>query len=372
MREAIALRIRNSWVALYASRAPCKTGVSCVEIEFAIFMSNTAVTPVAVFGTLFAGGVIVVINPETKEEKLAYLIEDAQATALVTEGPLARIFAPVVADRRTLRTVLCAEPPQGADVESFEAVLEATPAEPMANCTIPFDLAALIYTSGSTGLPKGVMMTHLSMVFSVASISEYLRLGENDRILGLLPLAFDYGLYQLLMSIRLGSTLFLERSFAFPAHIIRRVEEEAITIFPGVPTVYATLLSIHGRSPLALTSVRRVTNTAAALLPAMHAGLREIFPNALIFAMYGLTECKRVCYLEPEMLELEALFSRKSDPRNGDVCSFIGWKTSRSRGEWDPARTWAPHYGGLLASARAERAHAQGGAAARRADTLHA
>jgi long-chain acyl-CoA synthetase len=118
----------------------------------------------------------------------------------------------------------------------------------------------------------------------------------------LLPLAFDYGLYQLLMSVRLGSTIVLERSFAYPAQILKRVAEEEITVFPGVPTVYATLLAMHEKKPLSMPGVRRVTNTAAALLPAMHKGLTEMFPNALIFAMYGLTECKRVSYLEPELL----------------------------------------------------------------------
>ena len=79
-------------------------------------------------------------------------------------------------------------------------------------------------------------------------------------------------------------------------------------MFPGVPTVYATLLAMHEKKPLSLPGVRRVTNTAAALLPAMHVrGSREMFPNALIFAMYGLTECKRVSYLEPELLDREAV-----------------------------------------------------------------
>jgi acyl-CoA synthetase (AMP-forming)/AMP-acid ligase II len=141
------------------------------------------------------------------------------------------------------------------------------------------------------------------MVFAAGSISEYLRLDASDRILGLLPLAFDYGLYQLLMSARLGATLVLERSFVFPAQTVRRVEEEGVTVFPGVPTVYATLISMSEREPLELPSVRRVTNTAAALLPAFQDGLRRLFPNALVFAMYGLTECKRVSYLEPELLE---------------------------------------------------------------------
>lgn len=269
----------------------------------AIYLANGSPAAVAIFGTLLAGGVFVVVNPETKQDKLAFIVDDAEAAFLVTEGALARNWAPIAPERASLRSVLCADPPAGLDgVESLSAALDAAGAAPASPGTIPLDLAALIYTSGSTGQPKGVMMTHQSMVFAAGSISQYLRLGPDDRILGLLPLAFDYGLYQLLMSVRLGATLVLERTFAFPAQIVKRVEEERITVFPGVPTVYATFLSMLGREPFELPSVRRVTNTAAALLPSMHEGLHRIFPNALVFAMYGLTECKRVSYLEPELL----------------------------------------------------------------------
>jgi acyl-CoA synthetase (AMP-forming)/AMP-acid ligase II len=174
---------------------------------------------------------------------------------------------------------------------------------PPASINIPVDLAALIYTSGSTGNPKGVMQTHQSMLFAAHSLTTYLRLAADDRILCVLPLAFDYGLYQLLMSVQLGATLILERSFTFPAQIFARMEEQAVTVFPGVPTIYAMLLSIHGREPLRFPSVTRITNTAAALPDDFVPRLREIFPNALIYRMYGLTECKRVSYLEPELAD---------------------------------------------------------------------
>src|SRR5699024_5374125 len=109
------------------------------------------------------------------------------------------------------------------DAESFDdAIASAAPLDGRV-AAIPLDLAALIYTSGSTGNPKGVMQTHQAMVFACGSLVEYLRLGADDRILCALPLAFDYGLYQLLMSVRLGATLVLERSFTFPAQVFSRM-----------------------------------------------------------------------------------------------------------------------------------------------------
>jgi acyl-CoA synthetase (AMP-forming)/AMP-acid ligase II len=81
------------------------------------------------------------------------------------------------------------------------------------------------------------------------------------------------------------------------------MHEQQVTVFPGVPTVYAMLLSMHARDRLCFPSVTRVTNTAAALPAVFQQQLREVFPNALIYRMYGLTECKRVSYLEPELAD---------------------------------------------------------------------
>ena len=155
--------------------------------------------------------------------------------------------------------------------------------------------------------------------------------------MNVLPLAFDYGLYQLLMAIRIGGTLVLERSFAFPAQTLKRIEEEQVTVFPGVPTVYATLVSMK-TTPDVYPSVRRLTNTAAALPPSFHDVLHERFPNALIFRMYGLTECKRVSYLEPELVEREADVGRQGDPRHGGVRARRGRHARRAGRERDPAR----------------------------------
>jgi amino acid adenylation domain-containing protein len=289
--------------ALRLARALQELGVGRGD-RVAIFMDNSAGCATAVYAAMLAGGVFVVVNPQTKEDKLLYVLDDCEATVLLTEGALTRTALSAAATASSVRAVIAASAPDGVDgALSFDDVVASSEPDPRPAGTIPLDLAALIYTSGSTGFPKGVMMTHQSMVFAAGSISQYLRLERDERILGVLPLAFDYGLYQLLMAIRMGGALVLERSFAFPAQIVKRVEDEEITVFPGVPTVYATLLSMRRSMEFELPTVRRVTNTAAALPATFHGELRRIFPNGLVFAMYGLTECKRVSYLEPELLE---------------------------------------------------------------------
>ena len=102
------------------------------------------------------------------------------------------------------------------------------------------------------------MMTHQSMVFTSWSLIQYLRLTEDDRIMLLLPLAFDYGLYQLLMSITIGGTLIVEQSFVFPATVYRNIEKYQPTVFPGVPTIYAMMIAANKKTGLKFDCIKKI------------------------------------------------------------------------------------------------------------------
>ena len=270
----------------------------------ALYLDNGVPVVEGIYATLLAGAAFMVINPQTKADKLAYVLNDAGARALITDGRLARSLRDVVPQVPALTTVVQHGTLREdvANSVAYDELVAGVDTAPNDAGTIPPDLAALIYTSGSTGNPKGVMLSHQNVTFTQGSLVEYLRLSDEDRILNVLPLAFDYGLYQLLMGIHVGATVVLESSFGFPQHVVRRVQDEGVTVFPGVPTVFATLLSLHRKSPLSMPSVRRITNTAAHLPDDYVPALLQMAPDALIFKMYGLTECKRVSYLEPELV----------------------------------------------------------------------
>jgi amino acid adenylation domain-containing protein len=274
-----------------------------------VFADNTVETVVAFWAVLKANAVISVVNPLTKADKLAYLLNDCRATALVTDGHITPVFADAAARSPHLRTIVVSgalDQKRLAELPGVVAWEEALAAgnghEPPGRRAIDADLASIIYTSGSTGDAKGVMLTHRNMLTAATSVSTYLELGENDVILGILPLSFDYGLYQLIMAFRLGARLVLERSFTYPAQVLKVMVEECATVFPGVPTIYAILAEMKTLKDTDLSTIRTVTNTAAAL-PVKHIEmLRDLFPKARVFSMYGLTECKRVSYLPPSDL----------------------------------------------------------------------
>ena len=268
----------------------------------ALFLDNSWASPVSIFGTLIAGGVFVLINPQTKAEKLEFILADSGARVLIADNRLEKTYCSALARLPGPPHLLLVNVSADGTCE-WPATTDAPQPLEAAAAVIPLDLAAIIYTSGSTGTPKGVMQTHQSMSFTVGSLVEYLQLSRGDRILCVLPLSFDYGLYQLLMAVSLGACLVLERSFTFLGQILETVRGEQVTVFPGVPTIFAALIAAHRRTALCFPAVTRVTDTAAALPEEFIGSLRQIFPNALIYAMYGLTECKRVSYLEPKLLD---------------------------------------------------------------------
>jgi acyl-CoA synthetase (AMP-forming)/AMP-acid ligase II len=146
------------------------------------------------------------------------------------------------------------------------------------------------------------MSDHSNVVFAAESIISYLRNVDTDIVINFLPLSFDYGLYQLLMAFKFGGTLVLENSFTFPQAILGAMQREKVTGLPGVPTVFALLLQTD-LTAYDLSSLRYLTNTAAAL-PASHVQqLQAKFPQVTVYSMYGLTETKRTLYLPPEWLD---------------------------------------------------------------------
>jgi long-chain acyl-CoA synthetase len=272
-----------------------------------VYMPNSVETVVAIYGILKAAGTFVVVNATTKRDKLIYVLNNCRATALLTITRNAGLVAEASQAVPSLKfSVLCgkggASAVAGRDgLHALDDMLAAFPADRPACPTIDQDLACLIYTSGSTGDPKGVMSGHNNVAFASGSIIQYLENTPDDIVINVLPLSFDYGLYQLLMVFRFGGTLVLEKSFAYPAAILKKMETERVTGFPGVPTIFAILLQMD-LSAYDLSHLRYITNTAAALPPSHIMEIREKFPWATLYSMYGLTECKRTLYLPPDQL----------------------------------------------------------------------
>ncbi|MHA1381612.1 MAG: class I adenylate-forming enzyme family protein [Candidatus Helarchaeota archaeon] len=293
------------------SNALMEEGLSKQE-RAAIFLENSIESVLSIFAILKAGGVFVVINPQVKAKKIEYILNDCSIKILITDSIRLKEISGILINCPSLQSIIVTDheliekrgyKTHNKKLISFSWILKNFPKDRPSKKCIDIDLASLIYTSGTTGIPKGVMLTHLNMVSAADSIIEYLENTPNDIIINVLPLSFDYGLYQVLMSFKFGGTIVLERSFIYPNKMIELITREKVTGLPLVPTIVAILLRLKNLDKYDFSSVRYITNTAQTLPPEFIPKLQKIFPKAKIYLMYGLTECKRVSYLPPEEIE---------------------------------------------------------------------
>jgi long-chain acyl-CoA synthetase len=238
----------------------------------AVCLENSADAVIAIFAVLKANAVFFVVNPHARPEYRNHLMSNSGAAVIVARDSSGKPF--VTRLTNPLRN------DGSADA----------------------DLAALVYTSGSTGTPKGVMLSHRNLTFAAESISSYLHISAGDVILSVLPLSFTYGLGQVTTAFHAGAKLVLESSFTYPRAVLDTMRRERVTGFPIVPTM-ATLLLQQDLRMHRLPHLRYITNAAAALPVAKTRKLRAAFPHAELFLMYGQTECQRVSYLPPELVD---------------------------------------------------------------------
>jgi acyl-CoA ligase (AMP-forming) (exosortase A-associated) len=235
-----------------------------------------------------AGLVHVPINPVLKRAQVAHILADSGASLLLTQPQRAELLEPgdvpggcvVVAEQEALAHDADALPPSAA---------------------APDTLAAILYTSGSTGRPKGVMLSHANLWLGAISVAHYLKLTPEDRVLGVLPLSFDYGQNQLFSTWAAGACV-VPLDYLTPRDVVKAVEKQRITSLAGVPPLWTQLLEANWPDDAA-ERLRRLTNSGGALTPRIVRALRTRFANADLYPMYGLTEAFRSTYLDPSLVD---------------------------------------------------------------------
>jgi len=273
-----------------------------------LYLDNNVEMCAAIWGILRSDAIFSPINAQTKVDKFVYMMNDCRARAVITDVALAPMYEQAFSQTPHLKHALVIGLEEegrkvgGVELVPFEKATAAMKDTLPLSRNIPIDLASIIYTSGSTGDPKGTMLTHHAMVSATESITTYLENKADDIVVNLLPMSFDYGLYQWINCNQFGGTLLLEPSFSYPGPILKRIEAEKVTGLPVVPTI-ASILKQYEAKGLKLEGIQYVTNTAAALSGSHIATLQSICPNARIYSMYGLTECKRVSYLPPSEID---------------------------------------------------------------------
>jgi len=247
----------------------------------AVWAPNSADWIIAAFGLLTAGGVLVPVNTRFKTAEAADIIARSGARAvLVEKGFLGREFAvPAGVPAIDLKSGFL------DSGKPFEREVSGT------------DVADIVYTSGTTGRPKGVMMDHLQTLRLYAEWCDLADLREGDRYLIVNPFFHTFG-YKAgcITSLMRGATMLPVPVFDVD-RVVELIERERVTMLPGPPTLYHSLLSVRDKAKLA-TLRAGVTGAADIPVELIRRAHSEL-PFRTIMTGYGLTEAGTVTLSRP-------------------------------------------------------------------------
>ena len=199
-----------------------RQGVSA-ETLVGICMERSCDMIVAMLATLKAGGAYVPLDPHSPEDRLAFLLEDAQIGVLLTQRRMYEHFLSYKGKR------LC--------VDELAEMLAHESSEALEEITTGDNLVYVIYTSGSTGLPKGVQVTHRALVNHTLALRSIIGVTETDRLLHFIDFSFDASSGEIFNTLASGATLVLHPAVheLSPGELLQFCQQNAITIL-DLPT----------------------------------------------------------------------------------------------------------------------------------------
>lgn len=290
-----------------ATRAMMAAGVDPGD-RVAIWAPNGLGWIAAALGAQSAGAAVVPINTRFKGEEAAYVLSASKAVTLVTTvgflgtdtvGMLRVAETPLPHLRRIVLlegSASAPEAPKDVEVEHWHAFavraeeVTAAAASARRESVRPTDTSDVLFTSGTTGRPKGVVMTHGQTVRQFREWCEFAGLRPGDRYLIVNPFFHMFG-YKAgwLASLLQGATIVPVPVFDVPT-VLSLVETERITVLPGAPTIYRSILDHPERDRFDLHTLRVAVTGAADIPVALIEEIRAALPFRSILTGYGLTE----------------------------------------------------------------------------------
>jgi long-chain acyl-CoA synthetase len=297
--ERPALRL-GSAVTSYADFDAAAASVAGLLLErglkpgdrVGVMLPNVPEFALVYYGVLRAGGVVVPMNVLLKQREVAFYLGDSGARLIFAWHELLDDAQEGAADVGA--ECVAVEP------EAFRRVLSGTERADEIVDRAAADTAVILYTSGTTGKPKGAQLTHSNLAINADVSKQLFALGPDDVILGALPLFHAFGqTCGLNAAVSSGASLALIPRFD-AARALAVVEDDGVTVFEGVPTMYAALLHHPERERFDMRTLRVCVSGGAALAVELLRGFERAF-GCVILEGYGLSETSPVaCFNHPD------------------------------------------------------------------------
>jgi len=318
--------VRLTFAALNArvdtfARAAVARGVQPGH-RVAVWAPNSARWVIAALGIMAAGGVLVPVNTRFRGEEARYALAKVRASMVVLQDdflhagyldmlrgdstPTPTADRPVPALPH-LHTVITVDETADPSVLTFDAFLAGADAVPMSEidrriaAIAPTDVADILFTSGTTGYPKGAMVTHCSNLRVDLAWSDMVGLVRGDRYLLINPFFHSFGYRAgLLACLIRRATMVPQRVFDVVA-TLEVIQRERITVFPGAPTIYTSILDHPRFGDYDLSSVRLAVTGATVVPVPLLKRMKSDLGFTDVITAYGLTEtCGTVSVCPPD------------------------------------------------------------------------
>ena len=274
----------------------------------AIWSPNTHHWVLAGLGALYAGATLVPVNTRFTGPEALDVIGRSRARALIVAGPFLgtdRLAALRAAGGEDLAPLIVRVPVEGDELPAlpaadgaidwarFEGRAAAVPqdvADERAAAVAPGDISDILFTSGTTGRSKGAMSAHRQALAVARAWAECGRLCRDDRYLVVNPFFHSFGYKAGILACLVSGAAIVPQMVYDPEQAMRLVETERITVFPGAPTIYQTILDHPGRADRDLSSLRLAVTGAAVVPVALVERMRRELSFDTVLTAYGLTE----------------------------------------------------------------------------------
>ncbi|MBE3140316.1 MAG: acyl--CoA ligase [Thermoplasmata archaeon] len=299
------IELRSNRLSNYLRRIGVKK-----QDRVAVLIENSIEYIISLFAILKVGAVVVPLHADIKAANFAYILLHAEAKVVISKISYAKTLVPAIKEARCVSHLLLDAVNEemrnslvGQSVTGLNEILESEEGTLTRSRIIDIDLAEIVYTSGSTGKPKGVMLTHLNLVSNMHSIVDYLNIGEDDRIMCILPFSYIYGQSLLLTHFLVAGSVIIDNRFLFPNTVLQTMIDQEATGFAGVPSTFSILLTRSAVRQFKFPLLRYVTQAGGGMAPDIQKEVAAVFAPAKLFVMYGATEASpRLSYLDPAML----------------------------------------------------------------------
>lgn len=329
--EALAIQ-DGAWRLTYKKLADKVTDAAAVMRgmglekgdRFAIWAPNCAEWIIVTLAGQALGGVLVPLNTRYKGGEAADIMRRSHCRYLFTvEGFLGHDYPAMLEgeDLPELREIVIM---RGADETSaFEAFMSRPKMEGALPSLDPNALSDIIFTSGTTGAPKGAMTCHGQNVQVFQSFTDAIGMNSDDRYLVVNPFFHSFG-YKAgwLACVIKGAAIFPLAMFD-PVDVMRRIEADKISVMPGAPTIFQTLLGHDKLSDFDISSLR-VATTGAAMIPVdLIRRMNEDLGIDNVFSAYGLTESSGVVSLCQKGDDFETIATTCGRPLPGTELKIV-------------------------------------------------